>query len=131
MLNQLIEKFQRRMLELGCSRQSTRRAATELREHYEDLVQVAIHEGIPESLAKERAATLLGEPLALAERAAEAVRHGSWCGRHPVITCCVLAPLALIPTVAAVLLLCVGLYGIGHLIKGPAIDPWLSATMGK
>src|SRR6476659_7109200 len=129
MPNRLLEKFQRRMLELGCTRRRTRRSAAELADHFDDLVQAAIANGLPQPLADEQAAGLLGEPLVLAERAAEAARHDTWCGRHPVFACGILAPLAFIPALALVSLVIVAAYGVGYAIKGPALDPWLSAFL--
>src|SRR6478672_7032864 len=89
----LIERFQRRMLELGCPGKKVRRAAQELADHYEDLKQAALEDGFSDAASEERAASLLGEPMALAERAATALRHSSWLGRHRVLGFGFLAPL--------------------------------------
>src|ERR1051326_6459205 len=77
----VIERFQRRLLELGCPGKKVRRAAQELADHYEDLKQAALEDGLSDAASEERAAGLLGEPIALAERTAAALRHSSWWGR--------------------------------------------------
>src|SRR5262245_29922509 len=89
----VIERFQRRMIELGCPGKRIRRVTQELADHYEDLKQAAIGDGLADEAAKERAEALLGEPTALAERAAAALRHSSWWGRHRVLGFGFLAPL--------------------------------------
>ena len=87
-----IERFERRMVELGCPPRELRRCVEEIADHHEDLKRTALEEGLAEAEAEARANQLLGEPVALAERFAAVLRQSSWFGRHRVLTFCLLPP---------------------------------------
>ena len=86
----------RRLAELGCPGGKLRLSVRELREHYEDLKQAALAEGLSESDAETRAEKLLGEPYALAAQIAAVLRQSSWWGRHPIIGFCLLPLLGMV-----------------------------------
>src|SRR6185312_6196639 len=71
--------------------------------HHADLKHHAMEEGLSEADAEARADQRLGEPVALAECLASALRQSSWWGRHPVIG------FALLPPLGILLLLSLGL----------------------
>ncbi len=91
----VMAQCERRLVELGCPALPTGRKLRELADHHEDLKQNALEEGLSEADANARADQLLGEPVALAEYLAAALRQSSWWGRHPVIGFCLLPPLAI------------------------------------
>jgi hypothetical protein len=95
----LLSTFQQRMAQLCCSASQCRRSTREIADHFDDLKAGALEEGLSEAQAEERAAGQLGDPRALAERLAAALRQSSWWGRHPLIGFC------LLPTVGAFLLM--------------------------
>src|SRR5262245_57827106 len=92
----VIEEFKRRLVELGCPLGRIRRNIQELADHHEDLKNDALEEGLSEAAAEARATQRLGEPVALAERVAAVLRNSSWCGRHPVLSFCILPPLGIL-----------------------------------
>jgi hypothetical protein len=97
--NALFLLLEQRLVQLGCPVAQSRRSAWEIADHYEDLKAGALEEGLSEAQAEARAAERLGDPRALAERLAAALRRSSWWGRHPVIGFC------LLPSVGIFLLL--------------------------
>src|SRR5579872_481975 len=99
----VIEQFKWRLVELGCPAAPLRRKVRELADHHEDLKQAALEEGLSEAAAAARADELLGEPVALAERFAFAIRISSWWGRHRILGFCLLPPLGIL------ILTCLGL----------------------
>ena len=90
-----LTQIERRLTELACPPGQLRRKIRELAEHHEDLKRDALEEGLPEADAEARANELLGEPVALAEHLAAALRQSSWWGRHPIIGFCLLPPFAI------------------------------------
>jgi hypothetical protein len=101
----VIEQFKRRLIELGCPMGRIRRNIQELADHHEDLKHDAMEEGFSEAAAEAHATERLGEPVALAERVAAVLRNSSWCGRHPVLSFCILPPLGILIIAALGLLL--------------------------
>jgi hypothetical protein len=95
----LLWTFQQRLAQLCCSASRCRRSTREIADHFDDLKAGALEEGMSEAQAEERAAERLGDPRALAERLAAALRQSSWWGRHPLIGLC------LLPSVGALLLM--------------------------
>ncbi|HZV36536.1 MAG TPA: hypothetical protein VFB72_18305 [Verrucomicrobiae bacterium] len=87
-----IRLVEQRLVELACPPAILQRKIRELAEHREDLKREALEEGLSEDEAEERADKLLGEPYALAEHLAAALRQSSWWGRHPIIGFCLLPP---------------------------------------
>jgi hypothetical protein len=88
-----------RLAQLGCTAAQTQCSAREISDHYEDLKAGALAEGLSETQAEARTAERIGDPRALAERMAAALRNSSWWGRHPLIGFC------LLPTMGIFLLL--------------------------
>jgi hypothetical protein len=86
----VIAQFERRLVEMGCPRRRLTEFVHELAEHYEDLKQAALEEGVPEKEAEAQARELLGDPVFLAENAVAILRQSSWWGRHPVLGFCAL-----------------------------------------
>ncbi len=86
----VIAQFERRLVEMGCPSRRLAEYIHELAEHYEDLKQAALEEGLPEKEAEAQARDLLGDPVFLAENAVTVLRQSSWWGRHPVLGFCVL-----------------------------------------
>jgi hypothetical protein len=85
-----ISQFERRLVEMGCPSRSLKERVRELAEHYEDLKQAALEEGLSEREAEEQAGARLGDPITLAENAVMLSRQSSWWGRHPIIGFCLL-----------------------------------------
>jgi hypothetical protein len=125
----VIEKFERRMIVLGCPGRKIKRAVHELDGHYSDLKAAALGQGLSDSAADDRAAALLGEPIGLAEKAAAGLRHSSWWGRHRVVGFCILGPLGF----GLAWLLCVFLFGfifwVIEFAAGRSAEAWVPATM--
>lgn len=94
-----ILQVRRRLVELACPPTLLKRKIREIAEHREDLKQEALEDGLSQGEAEARADELLGEPYALAEHLAAALRQSSWWGRHPILGFCVLPPLAIIGAV--------------------------------
>ncbi len=92
-----IGQFERRLVELGCPAARLREKVRELGEHYQDLKQAALEEGLTEAGAEARAESELGDPVLLAENAVAVLRQASWWGRHPVLGFCFLPLLAFWP----------------------------------
>jgi hypothetical protein len=88
-------RFEQRLAALGCSTQERESRARELADHYEDLKLAGLEEGLSEAAAEARANELLGEPVALAEQLAGALRQSTWWGRHRIIGFCLLPPLGI------------------------------------
>ncbi len=100
-----IEQFRRRLVERGCPAARMRRYVQELADHHEDLKNAALEEGLSEAAAAARADEALGEPVALADHLAAALRRSSWWGRHPIIGFCLLPPVGIVAAVIAGLFL--------------------------
>jgi hypothetical protein len=101
----VIMQVRRRLVELACPPELLKRKMRELAEHREDLKHEALEDGLSQSEAEARANELLGEPYALAEYLAAALRQSSWWGRHPILGFCVLPPLAILAAVLLLLIL--------------------------
>jgi hypothetical protein len=89
----VIQQLERRLVELGCVGMESQ--VREVAEHFEDLREAAIEEGLGESEAELIAAERLGDPRAIAERLAAELRVSSWWGRHRVISYCLLPPVGI------------------------------------
>jgi hypothetical protein len=112
-----IRAFERRLFELGCPANYSQRSIAELAEHFEDLTQARIDDGLDPDTASARAATEIGQPAILAEQLVASFRQASWWGRHPVIGFCLLPPLALMLFLPATVLALYGLYLLGNLFS--------------
>jgi hypothetical protein len=116
----VIAQFERRLIEMGCPARRLAEYVHELGEHYEDLKQAALEEGLPEKEAEAQARELLGDPVFLAETAVAILRQSSWWGRHPVLGFCVLPIPAFIIAGAVCLAFMGGLCWLLGFIFGPA-----------
>lgn len=85
----------RRLLQLGFPVDRVPGHLREVAEHYDDLKQAALEEGLSEEQAEARATELLGKPEVLAEQFVLALRRSSWWGRHRFLGFCLLPPIAL------------------------------------
>lgn len=99
-----IERFQRRLAQLGCPARHKRRFTRELSDHLDDLKTAGVADGLSEAEADVRAGGWLGEPVVLAEHLAAVLRNSSWWGRHPVIGFCWLPCVMLLVMITLALL---------------------------
>jgi hypothetical protein len=126
----VIKQFERRLVQLGFPAPELERRVREMAEHYADLKQNALSEGLSESEADARAAGRLGPPEALAEQSAAAVRESHWSGRHPLLMFCVLPPLCQAFLVALILVVVISIGQIGQLclpkvtLRALEVYPW-------
>jgi len=127
----LIQTFERRLVELGCPPQQTRRAVQEMANHYEDLQHAARNEGLSAAEAEAYAEKRLGEPVVLAEHAASGLRQSSWWGRHRVLGFCILPPLCFGPAWILCVLLCGSLLWLLELAFGPSTGSWVTGVMAR
>lgn len=96
-------EVQRQLLFHGLPAVRIDRVMRELAEHWEDLRAAALEEGFSETDAVVEADKRLGEPEQLAAEVIAGLRRGSWLGRHPILSVCVLPlllPLLLMGVVA-------------------------------
>lgn len=105
----LLEQVKRVMTEFGCPDRKIRKKLEELDLHHGVLKRAALREHLTEEGAEARASTQLGNPVALGEEAAAAVRQGSWWGRHPILGFIVFPLLTLFPVLIATITLMIGL----------------------
>jgi hypothetical protein len=82
------------LVQRGFAAPEAERRVREMADHYEDLREAAMAEGLSEEDAAIRAAEQLGPPTVLADRLAEAARQSRWYGRHRVIAFCLLPAVA-------------------------------------
>jgi hypothetical protein len=116
-----IQAFKRRLFELGCPARYAQRSVAEVSEHFEDLTQARIEDGLDPETASARAAEEMGQPAILAEQLVASFRQASWWGRHPVIGFCLLPPLALMILLPATVLGLYGLFLLGNVFSRHAI----------
>ena len=86
----------RRLARHGMPRERIERLTNELAEHWEDLRDEGMEEGLSEEEAEARADLRLGHPEHLAAKLIAGFRRNSWLGRHPILGLCVV-PLFLAP----------------------------------
>jgi hypothetical protein len=84
-------------VELGCPSSRLPGMVREFADHYEDLKQNGLTEGLLERDAEVQAQKRIGDSIFLAEQTVAVLRRSSWWGRHPVIGFCVLPFFALPP----------------------------------
>lgn len=80
-----VAEVRRRLLRKGFARSYANRTAAELREHWEDLVDEAIRQGLNRQEAAAQANERLGESAALAEELSASMQSSSWFGRFPTL----------------------------------------------
>ena len=81
----MLQQFERRLLELECPQKKLRRRVEELGDHHDFLKRTGLKEGMTEEGAESQASRQLGDPIVLAETAADEARQASWWGRHPIL----------------------------------------------
>jgi hypothetical protein len=116
----VIAQFERRLVEMGCPGRRLAEYVHELAEHYEDLKQAALEDGLSEREAEAQARELLGDPVFLAENAVALLRQSSWWGRHPVLGFCVLPMPAFIIAGIVCWAILAGILWLLAFIFGPA-----------
>ena len=84
-MSDLLFRFHRRLLELGCPPRRARLIVREIADHHDDLLAAARAAGLDPAAAQARADAELGDPLTLAERHVAVLRQSSWWGRHPLL----------------------------------------------
>jgi hypothetical protein len=92
-----IGQFRRRLVEMGCPSNRLSGMVREFADHYEDLKQAGLKDGLSERDSEAHAATQLGDSIFHAEQTMGVLRRSTWWGRHPVIGFCMLPFLALAP----------------------------------
>lgn len=102
-----VAEVRQRLLRKGFARSYANRTATELREHWEDLLEEGARQGLTREEAIGHADQRLGKPQALAEEIAERMKDSSWLARNPTAG---FAGLSLMATIVwwSVLLLAAG-----------------------
>jgi hypothetical protein len=116
----VIAQFERRLVQMGCSSRRLAENVHELAEHYEDLKQAALEEGLSEKEAEAQASARLGNPILLAENAVNLLRQSSWWGRHPLLGFVVLPWFAFIAVGIVSLAAFVGACRLLGFIFGPS-----------
>jgi len=116
-----IRAFERRLFELGCPARYSERSIAELAEHFDDLTQARIDEGLEPATARARASEELGEPTIIADRLVASFRQARWLGRHPIIGFCLLPPLFLMLFLPATALALYGLFLLSNLFSHHSI----------
>ena len=127
-----IAQFERRLVQMGCPARRIAENIRELREHYDDLKQAALDEGLSEKEAEKLAGESLGHPVQLAENAVLLWRQSSWWGRHPFVGFCLLPlPVFLLGWVlffagfGGVCWLLGRIFGPAYIIDKPTLDSLL------
>src|SRR5688572_24957535 len=76
-------EVRRRLLREGFSRTYANRTARELQEHWEEIVEERVADGVSEGEAIEEASRRLGSAETIAEELCLRMRDSSWLGRNP------------------------------------------------
>lgn len=97
------------LLQNGISPQHVRRAVSEIRDHYDDLVEFAVGDGFDPAEARRFATQQMGSPNAIVAEMASRRELKTWAYRYPKLAI-VFYPLACIAALPAVPLLA----GIAH-----------------
>src|SRR5688500_16492626 len=92
----IADAIRRRLLNEGFARAYADRTARELREHWEDLVEESIRQGLTRSEAEAQANLQLGVARQIGDQLATRLRETSWLGRYPTAA---FAGLAVVATV--------------------------------
>ena len=87
----LITEVRKRLLRAGFARAYADRAARELHEHWNDILQEGIRNGLDETEAAVEAAARLGSAKDLADELSERMQQTSWLSRNPTSGFAVLA----------------------------------------
>lgn len=114
-----IRAFEGRLIELGCPACYMQRSVAELAEHFEDLTEARVEDGLEATSAHARASEQLGDPGILAERLVASYRQASWWGRHPVVGFCLLPPVTLLLLLPCSVALLYGLFLVSNVLIRP------------
>jgi PDZ domain-containing protein len=90
--SEMLRVFGQRLIRLGFAQREVRRRVSEMADHWEDLKEAALNDGLLEPEADDRAARQLGDPIAVADGLAKAVRQSCWYGRKRWFAFCLLPP---------------------------------------
>lgn len=85
MADRQVGSISSRLLDSGVSPKVVRRIVIELQDHYDDLIDEAVANGVPLSQAREAADARIGDPGVIAERILETPELRSWIYRYPRI----------------------------------------------
>jgi hypothetical protein len=81
----IVSEIRSRLLRAGFSRVYANRAARELQEHWDEIVDECLRDGLCECAAQSEAAARLGSADPLAKEFTTRMERSSWLGRHAVI----------------------------------------------
>jgi hypothetical protein len=119
-----IDGLRRRLLRNGLPAAYVMRATRELEEHREDLLEELRGEGVVGTAAELKVAERLGNFDVLATHLTGSMRRSNWCGRHPVVTFCLLPLLSFFAAFALVLAMIAGVAEVaGWLEPKPKLSP--------
>lgn len=119
-----IDGLRRRLLWNGLSAAYVMRATRELEEHREDLFDELREEGVVGTAAELKVAERMGSFDEMATRLSNTMRCSNWCGRHPIVTFCVLPVLSFIAGFMLVLAILAGVAEFaGWLETKPKLTP--------
>ena len=93
--------FARRLIDAGIAPKHVHRTVHEMRDHYEDLVEAGIDQGLRQTAAHEQALRQLGQVDDLVQQMASHPELKSWASRYPR-TAIVVYPLACLAALPAV-----------------------------
>ncbi len=93
--------LEKRLIDAGIAPRHVRRTVGEMRDHYEDLVEAAIEQGMQRDSAHERALRALGQVDDLVQEMAAHPELKGWASRYPR-TAIVVYPLACLAALPAV-----------------------------
>ncbi|MDJ0711309.1 MAG: permease prefix domain 1-containing protein [Woeseiaceae bacterium] len=104
MRNPDLRTFAKRLLDAGIAPKHVHRTVNEMRDHYEDLVEAGVDQGLRRSAAHERALERLGRVDDLVREMAAHPELRTWASRYPraAIVIYPLACLAVLPAVPIV-----------------------------
>ncbi len=119
-----IDGLGRRLLRNGLPAAYVMRATRELEEHREDLFNELKEEGVVGTAAELKVKERMGNFDELAARLSNTMRRSNWCGRHPVMTFCVLPVISFIAGFALVVAILASLADVaGWLEPRPRLTP--------
>src|SRR6185436_5393415 len=79
----IVGEVRTRLLRAGFSRAYANRAAHELQEHWNEIIDESLRNGLTEWEAEREASMRLGSPAQLAQEFSDRLQKSSWLGRHP------------------------------------------------
>lgn len=126
-----IDGLRRRLLQNGLPAVYVMRATRELEEHREDLLDELREKGVVGLEAEQKVTERMGDFDDLAARLSNTMRRSTWCGRHPLLTFCVLPLITFIAGFGLVLaMLATAADLAGWLEAKPKLTPsqWASVT---